>query len=430
VTTPVEDPQAQHPYEMTLSLSVLEHLGLNLYSNIPAVISEVVANSWDADAGLVTIDVDTAAQTITVADDGDGMTRTDVNARFLHVGYRRRAQQPTTTKKQRHVMGRKGIGKLSLFAIADNVTVLTTRDGERNGFVLRTAAIREAMTSGEGSYHPKAIPPDQVEIGEGTKIELTELKLKATAGTIRFLRRRLARRFSVLGPQHGFVVRVNGEDVGVADREYFPAIEYLWTIGAGGAKYKALCPNLKRDAGLSGDVDADKGWRISGWVGTVDEQKRMPEDANVLPVLAWGKVAHEDLLADINPAGVFAKYIVGEIHADFVDADDADDIATSDRQRLKETDPRFEALRRHVEEQILRPIGNRWRDWRNEDALGRPVRTRSSRSGTPHWGQTLASTQNASSERSASSRLRTVPARRSSTSTASWPSNDCGSATC
>ena len=36
---------------MSLSLNVLNHLGINLYSNIPAVVlSEIVANSWDADA--------------------------------------------------------------------------------------------------------------------------------------------------------------------------------------------------------------------------------------------------------------------------------------------------------------------------------------------------------------------------------------------
>ena len=35
---------------MSLSLNVLNHLGINLYSNIPAVLSEIVANSWDADA--------------------------------------------------------------------------------------------------------------------------------------------------------------------------------------------------------------------------------------------------------------------------------------------------------------------------------------------------------------------------------------------
>ena len=37
-------------YKMSISLNVLNHLGLNLYSNTPAVIAEVIANAWDADA--------------------------------------------------------------------------------------------------------------------------------------------------------------------------------------------------------------------------------------------------------------------------------------------------------------------------------------------------------------------------------------------
>ena len=39
---------AEHKYEMTISLQIVEHLGLNLYSNTSAVISEAVANAWDA----------------------------------------------------------------------------------------------------------------------------------------------------------------------------------------------------------------------------------------------------------------------------------------------------------------------------------------------------------------------------------------------
>ena len=45
-------------YKMTISLNILNHLGINLYSNIPAVLSEVVANSWDADAETVEITID------------------------------------------------------------------------------------------------------------------------------------------------------------------------------------------------------------------------------------------------------------------------------------------------------------------------------------------------------------------------------------
>lgn len=73
----------EHPYWMRLSLNVLDHLGLNLYSNIPAVLSEVVAKSWDADAPTVTIEIDTAAKKITVTDTGVGMTADDLNDRFL-----------------------------------------------------------------------------------------------------------------------------------------------------------------------------------------------------------------------------------------------------------------------------------------------------------------------------------------------------------
>lgn len=40
----------QHPYRMTVYLSVLDHLGIDLYSNNTAVLTEAVANAWDADA--------------------------------------------------------------------------------------------------------------------------------------------------------------------------------------------------------------------------------------------------------------------------------------------------------------------------------------------------------------------------------------------
>jgi hypothetical protein len=359
----------EHPYRMRLSLNVLDHLGLNLYSNIPAVLSEVVANSWDADADLVRIDIDTVNKTITVTDDGVGMTQAELNDRFLYVGYRRRDKGPTTTAKGRHVMGRKGIGKLSLFAIADTVRLETVKDGEASGFVLRTEAIREQMTTDEGEYHPDPLGPSDVTVTVGTKITLTDLRVKPTAATVTALRRRLARRFSIIGPEYGFQVDVDGSAIAVTDRDFFPKIEYLWSLGDVGDRFEKLCKNAKKSNTLSGVVDAAQGWTITGWVGTVDEQKSIDEETNVVPVLAWGKLIHEDLLSAVKPAGVFAKYLMGELHADFVDQDGLDDIATSDRQSLKETDERYEALKRYLEDDVLRLVGNSWRDWRRDDAL-------------------------------------------------------------
>lgn len=98
--------------EMTISLNALEHLGMNLYSNVPSVLSEIVANAWDADAKEVAIDLDKNAGRITIDDDdGIGMSRDEVIDRFLNVGFKRRIQLGPETPKGRAPTGRKGIGK-------------------------------------------------------------------------------------------------------------------------------------------------------------------------------------------------------------------------------------------------------------------------------------------------------------------------------
>ncbi|MGH7880453.1 MAG: ATP-binding protein [Candidatus Binataceae bacterium] len=94
---------------MKINLSVLDHLGLNLYSSMPAVLSETVANAWDADAEHA--DIAIAATEVTITDDGNGMDYDEVNEKFLTVGYQRRHDPKagaTTPRLKRHVMGRKG----------------------------------------------------------------------------------------------------------------------------------------------------------------------------------------------------------------------------------------------------------------------------------------------------------------------------------
>ena len=124
---------ANSPYKMTLDLNVLNHLGINLYSNVAAVLTETVANAWDADASEVRISLDKNKGIITIYDNGVGMTVSDMNNKYLKVGYRRRDQtNGQLTKGGRQVMGRKGLGKLSLFSIADTIEVESFRDGERH----------------------------------------------------------------------------------------------------------------------------------------------------------------------------------------------------------------------------------------------------------------------------------------------------------
>ena len=126
---------SESKYEMSINLNVLNHLGLNLYSNVPAVLSEVVANSWDADASEVNIKIE--SDKITITDNGHGMTFDEINEKYLNVGYERRKYDAVRTPQyDRPVMGRKGISKLSLFSIADTVEVQTVKGDSKHGFVM------------------------------------------------------------------------------------------------------------------------------------------------------------------------------------------------------------------------------------------------------------------------------------------------------
>jgi len=66
---------SQSKFKMSISLNVLNHLGRNLCRNTAAVIAGVIANAWDADATEVRIDYDRDEKSVTVSDNGFGMTR-------------------------------------------------------------------------------------------------------------------------------------------------------------------------------------------------------------------------------------------------------------------------------------------------------------------------------------------------------------------
>lgn len=359
-------------YRLTIDLNTLEHLGIGLYSNIPAVLSEVVANSWDANAHRVDIVIDPTGPSISVKDDGWGMSDAEINARFLKVGYRKRDDKAAPQLKGRLPMGRKGIGKLALFSIAGTIEVHSVKlDAggkivDRNGFIMRASEIEEAMMGGRADYLPHVLPESQIRIKDGTLITIRDLKAGIHV-TEPYLRKRIARRFGVIGKKFDFVVSVNGKPIAMEDRDYFGRLEYIWCIGAGTDIYLKQTKGVKRHEKLSGIVDAEKDYSVSGWVGTTGEHKAVEQGNNGIVILARGKVIHENLLPDLKEGRVFSKYVIGELHAEFLDLDELEDIATSDRQSVKETDPRVDALRRFVKDDILNHIGNVWTDWRNED---------------------------------------------------------------
>ena len=367
-------------YQMSINLNVLNHLGLKLYSNVPAVLSEVVANSWDADASKVDIDIEIKPDKITITDNGHGMTFDEINEKYLNVGYERRKYDAVRTPQyDRPVMGRKGIGKLSLFSIADTVEVQTVKGESKHGFVMSARKITSQIGAQDGStYHPDPLSDDQITLDtDGTRIVLTGLK-KRSSQTPTALRKRLARRFSIIGPEYNFVVSVNGVAVQITDRDCFHKLQYLWYYGEDSDKYTEFCDSgeLERDEEREGKISVESEenaepvpYQVTGWIGTVVGSGDLQDDddnLNKIGIMARGKLVQEDILEAFTEGGLYTKYLIGEIHADFLDLDDQDDIATSNRQELIKDAPRYQALSRWIKDE-LRHIANQWTALRSEN---------------------------------------------------------------
>lgn len=372
-----DSPDEAVPYRLSLGLGVLEHLSEGLYSSLAAVLTEAVANAWDADARSVRIDVAMDEDRIRIADDGCGMDRDAVNDRFLKVAYKRRQSAGQTTSGRRLPMGRKGIGKLALLWAADIVEVETKRDGrEVEAFRIDGTAIRSLVQAdGTADYRPEPIAAVEPwgEMPHGTVIRLSSLKrdrLRDVAPDS--LRRRLARRFAVAG-RDDFRIVVNGTPIGPEDRQMLNLAQFVWIVDGTpeptGGWVVPEDARLRLEARHDGFVDPE--WRVRGWIATLRERKAMSSGLNSIVVMARGRLVSEDILPEIQTGEIFTKYLTGQIEADFLDLDDRDDVVTSDRQRLREDDFRVQALKKLLREH-LRAIGPEWlrrRQQRGKDAL-------------------------------------------------------------
>ena len=74
-------------FTFAISLSILNHLGRNLYRSFVTVLGEAISNSWDANAENVNIYVDREKNSFIIKDDGIGMSRDDFQNKFLKIGY-------------------------------------------------------------------------------------------------------------------------------------------------------------------------------------------------------------------------------------------------------------------------------------------------------------------------------------------------------
>ena len=204
------------------------------------------------------------------------------------------------------------------------------------------------------SYHPPVISaPSTVNVERpGTTLILSSLKKRINTSLDKNLRKRVARRFSIFSKD--FQVFIDNEEITLGDRSYFEKLEYALVYG----DYDKL--RFKHDGKyvISRPDNTEEGSKtcsVRGWIGLVKESGSLQEGAdnlNKISVLARGKVALEDILDTFREGGMYTKYVIGELTADFLDLTNEDDIATSSRQDFIQSDPRFIQLREFVKQEL------------------------------------------------------------------------------
>ena len=345
-----------NPYEMKFDPGTIKHLGLQMYSTLPPVIGELVANGWDANATKVEITIpdgpiNQRTSEIVITDNGDGMSDGDVRGKYLIIGRdRREKERCDETRLKRKIMGRKGIGKFSAFGIAKEIVIESVKGGETSHFRMNYDELQEKEQEWAIEFPP--LPPTS-DVEVGTKVTLKHItKFDNRRIPIGIIRRRLARRFAVIGSQ--FKVVINGCPISPEDRDLKRFLDkdidgepYLWEYD-------------------SHEIQPDTGWTVSGWIGTLD--RTSSEDDGIdrgIVLMARGKLVQEPFVFNAVVGQQFAlSYLIGELHVDFVDEGE-DGIGTTRNSLVWDTNPNT-ALLEWGEEEVQK-IARKWATKRRKD---------------------------------------------------------------
>ena len=366
-------------YRMTISRMTVDNLGVKLYDKVSAVIAELVANSYDADAEEVTVEasmgmmlaslskgvVSDSGYTITVRDRGHGMRPDVVNPFFLTVGGERRKDPKRgdrTPKHKRKVMGRKGVGKLAPFGICETLEVISSGgdvvDGlDQNGvaacgyktahFIVRRS---EILTDNDESYKPAVGPLDEtVQPEMGTSIAMRIFSRRQVPDMETFSRQ-LAQRFGVASANWKINLVDTTKVRGTSDREQFVGDFAIDTMPntktiLDGPTTKAIDASRQEEFTAKDESGNDVPGAVAGFISG---------SGNFYPIKGWVAYAKEsyrdDLMAGIRiycrgkiaaQTAVFNKksgftgehsvrsYLVGELHADWLDEEE--DLIQTDR---------------------------------------------------------------------------------------------------
>jgi hypothetical protein len=355
---------------------IIEHIGIQMYQSPTAALAEIVSNAWDADATEVDIDFNfTSASkndwTITVTDNGSGMTKEECQKKFLSVGFNRREKDGPNARsviKSRPLMGRKGIGKFAGFGIARYIRIDTTssQTHERTNFELDQDLIKRGdsyVSTSELAIDAEHYPPDVKRKG-GTTITLRSLDLSKRISEEQF-RASLSRRFLLNATADEFIVRVNGTPL--SDDVDTTGIEMSFPRDLPDTDKTKR--NVKIDDNGWGEEAIAEGktvrWRVLFYKDLVKN-----EELFGITIFAHKKLAQRPFM--FNLSGGLAsqagpEYMSGKVVADWVD-EFGEDVISTERQRIRWEHPEVEEFQAWGQE-LVRRLLSIWKTKRNQKKM-------------------------------------------------------------
>lgn len=343
---------------MTFDLNTIDHLGVKLYRSFPPVIAELVSNSYDAEAENVIVSIDYEEKVVTVSDDGHGMTFDEINDNFLVIGRNRRISNNKgwSKNKLREVTGKKGLGKLAVFGVADEITITSISEGEKNSFSMSYSVIKNTTRddSLNSVYSPTIIcDRETVSQKNGTSIMLTNIK-NETITSIRNLAESLSSRFQIFDSNFKVILEnVNTSEKLLVENEAFHnriEIEYEWNFPEDFSKKIAQDIDFKwlNDKNITGSI--------------ITKSTPFPQPQTGIIIYARKKLVQERTFFNERSNDLFNTYVTGSFNVDFIDESNSEDLVSTDRKSLLWDSNKDTIHLRDALDKVMKVVA---KDWRN-----------------------------------------------------------------
>lgn len=356
-------------FTFEISLSVLNHLGRNLYRSFATVLGEAISNAWDANAQNVWIYIDKDKNTFLIKDDGDGMDKIDFQNKFLKIGYSKRKDGTKSPSTGRPYIGRKGIGKLALLSCADKIQVISKiKSGDYIGGSIDNSgldgAIKDDLIPSQyplGDFDIKKFGNHTTGHKNGTIIFFENVK-EGIKNRTEYLKKIIALyfRFSLL--DDSFSIFINDEKVTLDNlKDLAESTEFLWNINNLEDPYISKHLTKLKEPVKNISMDAN----VKGFIATVEKPSclkiRTTDEKVTIDLFVNGRLREKDIIKHIPTDRLVESYWYGQIHVD--ELDDEKDRFSSSREGIVAEDPKFKEFLDKLKGK-LSGILDDWDKWR------------------------------------------------------------------